>query len=187
MGVAHKQIDVATSNDKSLRRLQATAPEARKNIRVIWTSPLITNDPVVWRKDLPADIKKRLYTWHLSYGRIGTPEEIAAARKILAAMLRAPFNPTDDNQLLPFRIMEANKAIMKLQGDSKLSSEQKAAKIAPLQADIKKYQEQADKAEQSEFKKKVARFLEADKAGNQAELKKLIGEFAENAVNTPTN
>jgi phosphonate transport system substrate-binding protein len=101
VAVANKQVDIATSNDKSLRRLQMTAPEARKNIRVIWTSPLITNDPLVWRKDLPANIKARVYEWHLNYGRIGTPEEIADARKILAAMLRAPYEPTDDNQLLP--------------------------------------------------------------------------------------
>ncbi|HMJ44237.1 MAG TPA: phosphonate ABC transporter substrate-binding protein [Pseudolabrys sp.] len=187
MAVAHKQVDVATSNDKSLRRLEVTAPEARKNIRVIWTSPLITNDPVVWRKDLPEDIKMRLYTWHMSYGRIGTPEEIAAARKILAAMLRAPFNPSNDNQLLPFRILEANKDIMKFQGDDKLSAEAKAAKIAPLQVDIKKYQEQSEKAEHSAFSKKVALFLEAEKANDQAKLKKLIGEFAANAANPPTN
>jgi len=183
MAVANKQVDVATSNDKSLRRLEMTAPDARKSIRVIWTSPLITNDPLVWRKDLAADIKTRIYTWHMSYGRIGTPEQIAAARKILAAMLRAPYNPTNDNQLLPIRILEANKDMMKLQADNKLSAEEKAAKISPLQAEIKKYQEQADKAEQSEFKKQVEAFLEADKAGNQAELKRMIDEFAASFAN----
>lgn len=187
MAVAHKQVDVATSNDKSLRRLEVTAPEARKSIRVIWTSPLITNDPVVWRKDLAADIKTRLYTWHLSYGRIGTPEEIAAARKVLAGMLRAPFNPTNDNQLLPIRILEANKSIMKIKADNTMAVDEKASKLAALEADIKKYQEQSEKAENSPFKKQVALFLDADKAGNQAELKKMIGEFAANAANPPTN
>jgi len=187
MAVAHKQVDVATINDKILRRLEVTSPEARKNIRVIWTSPLITNDPVVWRKDLAADIKTRLYTWHMSYGRIGTPEEIAAARKILAAMLRAPFNPTNDDQLLPIRILEASKDIMKFQADDKLSAEEKAAKIAPLQTEIKKDQELSDKAEHSEFNKQVEAFLEADKAGDQAKLKAMIATFAANAANAPTN
>lgn len=187
MAIVHKQVDVATINDKILRRLEVTAPEARKSIRVIWTSPLITNDPVVWRKDLAADIKMRLYTWHLSYGRIGTPEEIAAARKILAAMLRAPFNPTNDNQLLPIRILEANQAIMKIQADGKFSPEEKAAKIAPLRAEVQKAQELSDKAEHSEFKKNVEAFMEADKAGDQAKLKAMIATFAANAVNVPTN
>ena len=187
MAVAHKQVDVATINDKILRRLEVSAHEARKSIRVIWTSPLITNDPVVWRKDLAADIKTRIYTWHMSYGRIGTPEEIAAARKILAGMLRAPFNPTDDNQLLPIRILEANKAIMKIKGDAKLSAEEKASKVAALEAEIKQYQEQAEKADAGPFKKQQALFIEADKAGDQAKLKKLIAEFAANAVNPAMN
>jgi phosphonate transport system substrate-binding protein len=187
MAIVHKQVDVATINDKILRRLEVTAPEARKSIRVIWTSPLITNDPVVWRKDLEADTKTRLYTWHMSYGRIGTPEEIAAARKILAGMLRAPFNPTNDNQLLPIRILEANQAIMKIQADGKFSAEQKATRIAPLLAEAKKAQELSDKDEHSEFKKQVDAFLEADKAGDQAKLKTMIAIFAANAVNTPSN
>jgi phosphonate transport system substrate-binding protein len=187
MAVAHKQIDVATTNDKSLRRLEMTTPDARKDIRVIWTSPLIANDPVVWRRDLPADIKKRIYTWHLSYGRIGTPDEIVAARKVLADMLRAPYSPTNDDQLLPIRILEANKDIMKLQADDKLSAEEKVAKISPLQAEIKKYQAQADKAEHSKFKKQVEAFLEADKAGNQAELKRMIVEFAADFSGAPSN
>ncbi len=187
MAVAHKQVDVATINDKILRRLEVTAPEARKNIRVIWTSPLITNDPVVWRKDLAADIKTRLYTWHMSYGRIGTPEEIAAARKVLAGMLRAPFNPSNNDQLLPIRILEANKSIMKINGDEKLSGDEKAAQLAPLQAELKKAQAETEKAEHSAFKKQVAAFVEADKAGDQASLKKMIGEFTATAVSTPTN
>lgn len=187
MAVAHKQVDVATINDKILRRLEVTAPEARKNIRVVWTSPLITNDPVVWRKDLAADIKTRLYTWHMSYGRIGTPEEIAAARKILAGMLRAPFNPTNDDQLLPIRILEANQAILKIQADNKFSAEEKATKIAALQAELKKDRDLSDKAERSEFKKQVEAFLEAEKAGDQAKLKAMIATFAAQAVSAPTN
>jgi phosphonate transport system substrate-binding protein len=68
-----------------------------------------------------------------------------------------------------------------------MSAGEKDAKLAELQADIKKNQELAEKAENSPFKKQLALFLDADKAGNQAELKKLIGEFAANAANTPTN
>lgn len=187
MAVANRQVMVATNNSESLRRLEETAPEARKNIRIIWTSPLIPSDPLVWRKDAAADVKSRLYTWLMSYGRIGTPDEIAAARKILAGLQWAPFNPSNDNQLLPIRVLEANKAIMKIKGDDKLSAEEKAAKVAVLQADIKKYQDLAEKADKSAFKKQQALFIEADKAGKQDELKKLIGEFAADAANAPTN
>lgn len=187
MAVANKQVMVATNNSENLRRLEVTAPEARKNLRVIWTSPLIPSDPLVWRKDLASDTKAKLYTWIMSYGRIGSPDEIAAARKILAGLQWAPFNPTNDNQLLPIRILEANKAIMKLKGDGKLAVDEKAPKIAALEADIKKYQDLAEKADKSQFKTRQALFIEANKGGKQDDLKKLIGEFAATAANPPTN
>lgn len=187
MAVANKQVMVATNNSENLRRLEVTAPEARKNIKVIWTSPLIPSDPIVWRTDLTSETKTKLYTWIMSYGRIGTPEELAAAKKVLAGLQWAPFNPTNDDQLLPIRILEANKSIMKIKGDAKLSADEKAPKIAALEAEIKTYQSQADKADKGEFKKRQVLFLEADKAGKQDELKKLIGAFAAAAANPPTN
>lgn len=187
MAVANRQVMVATNNSENLRRLEVTAPQARKNIKVIWTSPLIPSDPILWRKDLASDTKAKLYTWVMSYGRIGTPEEIAAARKVMAGLQWAPFNPTNDNQLLPIRILEANKSIMKIKGDAKLVADEKASKIAALEADIKRYQGFADKADKSEFKKQQVLFLQADKAGKQDELKKLISAFAATAANPPTN
>ena len=187
MAVANRQVEAATNNSESLRRLEVTAPEARKNIRVIWTSPLIPSDPLVWRKDLAADVKTKLYTWVLSYGRIGTPEEIASAKKVMAGLQWAPFIPSSNDQLLPIRVLEANKSIMKIKGDAKLSAEEKAAKVAPLEADIKAYQAAANKAEKGAFMQQVAHFVEADKANDQAKLKKLIGELAANAATAPTN
>jgi phosphonate transport system substrate-binding protein len=187
MAVAHKQVAAATNNSEDLQRLEATAPDARKEIRIIWTSPIIPLDPLMWRKDLDPAVKTKVYSFLMSYGRIGSPDEVKVAREILASLIWSPFHPSNDDQLLPIRILEANKAIMKINGDEKLSADEKAAKVAPLQADIKKYQELADKADHSAFKKQVAAFIEADKAGNQAELKKMIGNFAANAANAPTN
>ncbi|MCW5689068.1 MAG: phosphonate ABC transporter substrate-binding protein [Pseudolabrys sp.] len=187
MAVANKQIDVGTNNSENLRRLEVTAPEARKNIRVIWTSPLIPSDPLVWRKDMAGDMKSRLYTWLLSYGRVGTPDEIAAAKKVLAGLQWAPFKPSADDQLLPIRTLEANKTIMKIKGDAKMSAEEKATKIKALEADIKQYQAEADKAEGSAFRKKAAEFEAADKANNQAKLKQIIAELATSVTTAPTN
>ncbi|MFA6264917.1 MAG: phosphonate ABC transporter substrate-binding protein [Pseudolabrys sp.] len=187
MAVANNQIDVGTNNSENLRRLELTAPEARKKIRIIWTSPLIPSDPIVWRKDLPTETKTKLYTWILSYGRIGTPDEITAAKKILTGLQWAPFNPSGDDQLLPIRVLEANKTIMKIKGDAKLSADEKAAKIKPLEADIKTYQAEADKAAGTAFRKKVAEFEAADKAGDQAKLKTIIAELAATVAVTPTN
>ena len=43
-------------------------PTARSSIRVIWTSPLIPSDPLVWRKDLDAGTKKKIADWLFAYG-----------------------------------------------------------------------------------------------------------------------
>lgn len=187
MAVANKQVMVGTNNSENLRRLEITAPEARKNIRIIWTSPLIPSDPLVWRQDLAAETKVKLYTWIVSYGRIGTPEEIATARKILAGLQWAPFNPTNDDQLLPIRILEANKEAMKIKADEKISTAEKDAKLTALESEIKKLQAAADKADSSDFKKRVEAFQTADKVGDQVELKKLIEEFAVAASNPNVN
>lgn len=186
MAVANKQVAAATNNSEDLQRTEATAPEARKQIRIIWTSPIIPLDPLMWRKDLDSAVKAKVYTFLMSYGRVGTSDEINTGKTVLANLIWSPFHPSDDNQLLPIRILEANKTIMKFQADEKLSADEKAAKIAPLQADIVKFQAQAAKAENAPFKKQLALFLEADKSGNQDELKKMISEFA-TAATAPSN
>ena len=182
LAVANKQVAVATNNSESLRRLETTAPEARKQIKIIWTSPLIPSDPLVWRKDLPADVKSRLVTWILNYGRTGTPEEIEKARKILAALQRAPYNPSSDRQLLPIRKLEANKELMKVQADDKLSAQEKAAKVEKLKADIAKIDAEAKQTDPRQ--KQIDAFLAAEKAGKNDEVKKMISEFAAGFAST---
>ncbi len=136
MAVANKQVMVATNNSENLRRLEVTAPEARKKIKIIWTSPLIPSDPLVWRKDLDPELKGKVYTWIMTYGRNGTVEEIEAARKVLAPLGWAPFRPSSDAQLYPIRQLDLNKQILKIKADGKLSDADKKAKIAELQKKI---------------------------------------------------
>ena len=76
---------------------------------------------------------------------------------------------------------------MKIKGDAKLSEADKAAQIEKLQAEVKKQQAATEKAEASPFKVQVAAFVEADKAGDQAKLKKIIADFAAQTANAPTN
>ena len=116
-----------------MRRLEKTAPEAFKNLKVIWKSPLIPSDPLVWRKDLDKDIKAKIYTFVMSYGRIGSPEDVESARKTLKLLQWAPFRPSSDAQLYPIRILAINKEILKIQSSTKLSEADKKAKVAELQ------------------------------------------------------
>jgi len=84
MAVANKQVAAATNNSEDLQRLEMTSPEARAKIKIIWTSPIIPLDPIVWRKDLDPSIKAKLYTFMLGYGRVGSPDEIKVAKDLNA-------------------------------------------------------------------------------------------------------
>ena len=133
MAVANKQVDVATNNTENLRRLQTTNPEAAAKVKIIWQSPLIPSDPIVWNKDLDQAAKDKLMTFFMSYGRLGTPEEVEKARAVLAALQWAPFRPSSDAQLYPIRIMELTKAMFQLEADDSLTAEEKAAQLKELE------------------------------------------------------
>jgi len=136
MAVANKQVDVATNNTENLRKIQENHPEAYARIKEIWRSPLIPSDPLVWRKDLDEEIKKDLYYFVMTYGRVGTPEEIIAARRVLAGLDWAPFVPSSDAQLYPIRQMELNKELMRLRADDRLSDAEKKQRTAEIEAEL---------------------------------------------------
>ena len=125
--VANKLVHAAANNNENLERLKKTAPDKAEQIRVIWTSPLIPADPLVWRKDLDAATKAKIADFIFSYG---TKDE--AEKKVLAELGWAPFRKSDNNQLLPIRQMEVNKSIVKIEGDAKLSDADKKAQLEPL-------------------------------------------------------
>jgi phosphonate transport system substrate-binding protein len=178
MAVANKQVEAATNNSEDLQRLGVSAPEARKQIRVLWTSPIIPLDPLVWRKDLDPAIKTKLYSFLLNYGRFGSDAEVKSEHEILANLVWSPFNPSSDRQLIPIRKLEANKDLMKVQGDDRLSADEKAEKIAKIKAELVAVEQMEKQLANDPYQKRVADFIAADKAGDKATTKKMISEFA---------
>ena len=140
LAAANKQVDVATNNTENLRRLQATNPDAAAKVKVIWQSPLIPGDPIVWNKDLDQATKDKLVTFFMTYGRLGTPEEVEEERAVLAALGWSPFRPSSDAQLYPIRIMELTKSMFQVEADDSLSAEEKAAQLEALQAKKAEYE-----------------------------------------------
>jgi phosphonate transport system substrate-binding protein len=136
LAVANKQVQVAANNSENIDRLKKTAPDAHGKLRIIWTSPLIPSDPIVWRKDLDADVKAKIYTFMMTYGRNGTPEQIAEARKLLKDLTWAPFIPSSDAQLYPIRLLEYSREVLKIQGDDKIPADEKKTRLADLQTKI---------------------------------------------------
>ena len=178
MAVANKQVEAATNNSEDLQRLEHSAPDARKQIKVIRTSPIIPLDPLVWRKDLDPAIKTKLYSFLLSYGRFGSEEQTKAEGEVLANLIWSPFRPSSDRQLIAIRKLEANKDLMKAQGDDKLSADEKASRVSKIKAEIAKIEAAEKLADSDSFGKRVDAFVAADKAGDKEAVRKMIAEFA---------
>ena len=107
--------DAATNNTASMDRLRLLDTDlARKtlgNIEIVWRSPRIPEDPIVWRKDLDPALKKRITDFLFGYG-VGDTPEADRQRAILDKIQTKPFVPADDTHLLPVREMEATGALI---------------------------------------------------------------------------
>jgi len=103
-------IPAATDNTRSMDRLAVIeSPEAKKvmaNLQVIWTSPTIPEDPMIWRADLDPALKKKLADFFFSYG-VGDTPEAKRQRAVLERIQTGPFKHADNSHLLPVREMEA--------------------------------------------------------------------------------
>jgi phosphonate transport system substrate-binding protein len=73
---------------------------------VIWESPTLPEDPIVWRKDLDPVVKEKVRQFFLTYGQGDTPVA-AQQRKNLARLSMGGFKAADDTHLLVVREMEA--------------------------------------------------------------------------------
>ncbi len=131
LAVLNKQVDVATSNSEMTQKMKEKSPEKLDQIRILWTSPLIPRDPLVYRKDLPADLKKKIQDFTVGYGKDEREKEI------LKNMYRlAGFKVSTDAQLLPIRQLELFKDRKKVEGDANLTEAEKKAKLADLDAKL---------------------------------------------------
>ncbi|QFH69538.1 phosphonate ABC transporter substrate-binding protein [Atlantibacter subterranea] len=130
LAVANKQVDVATNNTENLDRLKATAPEKFSQLKVIWKSPLIPGDPIVWRKNLSDATKDKIYDFFTTYGK--TAEE----QQVLKGLSWAPFRPSSDLQLVPIRQLALFKEMQSVKANKTLSEQDRAAKTAELQAKL---------------------------------------------------
>ncbi|HWS14139.1 MAG TPA: phosphonate ABC transporter substrate-binding protein [Rhodocyclaceae bacterium] len=131
LAVLNRQVDVATNNSEQLTKIRETDPQKYEQIRVLWTSPLIPRDPLVWRKDLPEDAKKKIKEFVVSYGKD------AREKEILKNMYRlAGFRDSSDAQLLPIRQLELFKDRRKIENDANMTEAEKKPKLAEIDAKL---------------------------------------------------
>lgn len=134
MAVANGQIDAASNNTENLALIEKNQPAAFEKIKVIWKSPLIPSDPLVWRKDLSEEAKTKIKDFFLTYGTDKSKGDVAHEKEVLAGLEWAPFRASTNDQLLPIRVMELTKSIAQIEADASLSDADKKAKIEPLEA-----------------------------------------------------
>ncbi len=136
VGVANGVLDAATGNSTSLRlqresdveRAAKGEPTLGDKVRVVWSSPRLPEDPIVWRKDLDPAIKEKLRQFFLTYAQ-GEGAEAERQRGHLAKLSIGGFKPADDNHLLRVREMEATENLLQAErsGDPRRLAEARKA------------------------------------------------------------
>ena len=130
LAVANKQVDFATNNTENMAKIQKNFPEKFKELKVIWKSPLIPSDPIVWRKDLTDGDKAKIKDFFLTYGN--APEE----KNVLAGLQWGKFKDSNDDQLVPIRILALFKNRLAIEGDTTLAEADKKQKLAEIDAKL---------------------------------------------------
>ena len=125
-----KQLDVATNNTEDMGKLEATRPDLASQIRILWRSPLIPSDPLVWRKDLDPAVRERIRSFVLGYAKTD-----AAEREILKNIYNyAGFRASNNDQLIPIRELELARDRAKLVNDDKMGAAEKTKALAEIDA-----------------------------------------------------
>ena len=134
LAVANELVDVATNNTVNMELLQRTQPDVFLRLREIWRSPIIQNDPIVWRSSLDIEAKRRLQYFFMNYGRMGTPEEREAAHDVLVPLNFGPFLPSSNIHLDPIVQLEIVRDLTAARIDPDLSEDERSVRVADLEA-----------------------------------------------------
>lgn len=149
LSVAKGQLDVATFNSDGWDRLAVTQPDSLKQLKVIWKSPMIPSDPMVWSKRLSTEDKGKIRDFFIGYG------DSAAEKAVLDNMQQGRFIPSSDDQLLPIRQLELFKQRTEVANSSTFSADEKATRIKDIDASLGKLQERISELGKSELDKNV--------------------------------
>lgn len=132
MAVVAGQVDVATNNTQNLHRFALKFPDRAKRLRTVWTSPVIPNDPMVWRRDLAPEAKQAVRAFFLRYGQSG-PNREAELASLHPLQIRG-FVAADDTYLLPVRRLELLRLRWQATVDEALGEAARKERLADLDA-----------------------------------------------------
>ncbi len=128
LAVANRLVDVATNNSENLDKFQERQPEKFKELRIIWTSPLIPLDPLVMSRNLAEPARTRIREFFYNYAKVD-PREKEIVMKISKL---AGFKPSTNDQLKPIRQLDLFSQRNKVEGDATMSDAAKKARLAEI-------------------------------------------------------
>ena len=135
MATANKQVDVAANNSEQIARTTLKLPDSAQKIKVIWTSPLIPSDPMVYRKDMSKELRSKIKAFFLSYGRLG---DVAGARKVLGGISDGMglFMESNNTQLYPIRQLALFKNKLKIEKNAEIGGSDKKEMLKAINAKL---------------------------------------------------
>lgn len=134
MAVVAGQVDLATNNTQNFHRFALKFPDRAKRVRILWTSPTIPSDPMVWRRDLAPEDKQAIRAFFVRYGQSGPNREAELAS--LSPLQIKGFVAADDSYLLPIRRLELLRLRWQTTGDEALDEPARKARLAELDAKL---------------------------------------------------
>jgi phosphonate transport system substrate-binding protein len=150
LAVANRTVDVATNNTEDFAKFKKAQPEKAALIEEIWRSPIIPSDPIVWRKDLPPELKAKVRAFFLAYGTDKAGADEAHEKQVLAGLGGwGPFAASSDAQLLPVRQVAAFKDKLALESNTTLPPAEKAEKIKAIDEKLHQLDEEMAKVKAS--------------------------------------
>ena len=125
MMAAKGEVDVATANDEEVQLFERDYPALAKDLRVIWESPLIPQSPLLWKTSLPADLRRRILQYTVSFGG-NDAEQLRILDKINHL---TGFRQSNNRQLVSVADIEMFKARQAINNDTSLPAAERAQRI----------------------------------------------------------
>lgn len=180
LAVVNGFVDAGTNNTTNLDRLRQTRPEALAGLRILWSSPLIQTDPIIWRRDLPEEVKAELLSFFLTYGFRGDAEQRTREQAVLETLFLGGFLPATDEHLLPIRRLELMRDLAETQASEALEEGERATRLEQVELAMR---ELAVEERRVAVRELASDMIEArsrlgtDEAGASAEITRLVSEF----------
>lgn len=132
LAAANKQVDVAVTNSETMGKLVERQPEKFKQIKIVWTSPLIPLDPLVMHKGLPEATKTKLKNFFYNYAKTDAREKDI----VMKISKLSGFKPSTNDQLKPIRQLDLFARRNKIEADATMAEADKKAQMAQIDQQI---------------------------------------------------